>query len=344
MEAAQDHKQIWSALSERSGFPEPYLGGKATTYRRWSGTYAHQLVREDIRDLTGVKSIMDMETLYVLLPSRVGSPISIPSLARDLRVSYNFVKNWLSAFERFFLSFRISPWTKKISRAVQKESKVYLWDSPRIEDPAARFENMVALELWRATSAWNNMGHGSFSLHYIKNKEQQEVDFLVVEGREPFLLIETKLSDSQPSPVLKKFQQHAESLGPPFRGGPISSVKLSLLLSSCALPDYGEGIGENGQDELVLLSSRCLLTLDDAIQSKKNDLEEFHRVAGKHGGMGSDGSYVGPLHLLQGLFDPGIVQIPEPQVHILCYDWSLLERSSRKPHDRERNFLPDQFP
>ncbi len=207
MEAAEDRKQIWSALSERSGFPEPYLAGKATTYRRWSGTYSHQLIREDIRDLTGVKSILDMETLYLLLPSRVGNPISIPSLARDLRVSYNSVKNWLAAFERFFLSFRISPWTKKISRAVQKESKVYLWDSPRIEDPAARFENMVALELWRATSAWNDMGHGRFSLHYIKNKEQQEVDFLVAEGGKPFLLIEAKLSDSQPSPVLKKFQR-----------------------------------------------------------------------------------------------------------------------------------------
>lgn len=207
MEEAEERKRIWSALSQRSGFPEPYLAGKATTYRRWSRTYAQQLVREDIRDLTGVKSVLDMETLYLLLPSRVGSPISIPSLARDLKVSYNSVKNWLSAFERFFLSFSVSPWTRKISRAIQKERKVYLWDSPRIEDPAARFENMVALELWRAVSAWNDTGYGDFSLHFIKNKEQQEVDFLVAEGRKPLLMIEAKLSDPEPSQALKKFQQ-----------------------------------------------------------------------------------------------------------------------------------------
>jgi hypothetical protein len=164
-------------------------------------------VREDIRDLTGIKSVQDMESLYLLLPSRVGSPVSIPSLARDLKVSYNSVKNWLSVFERFFLSFSVSPWTRKISRAIQKERKVYLWDSPRIEDSAARFENMVALELWRALSAWNDMGYGDFSLHFIKNREKQEVDFLVVEGRKPVLLIEAKLSDPEPSPALKKFQQ-----------------------------------------------------------------------------------------------------------------------------------------
>jgi predicted AAA+ superfamily ATPase len=206
MANAQVNKETWSGLSQMSGFPEPYLAARKTTYRRWSNTYSQQLIREDIRDLTGIKSAVDLETLYFLLPSKVGSPISVPSLARDLKVSYNSVRNWLSIFERFFLTFSIGPWTRKISRTIQKERKVYLWDSPRIKDPAARFENMVALELWRGVNAWNDMGYGTFSLHFIKNKEQQEVDFLIAEGGEPFLLIEAKLSDEQPSPALKKFQ------------------------------------------------------------------------------------------------------------------------------------------
>ena len=65
---------------------------------------------------------------------------------------------------------------------------------------------MVALELWRAVSAWNDQGYGMFSLHFIKNKEQQEVDFLIAEGGEPFLLVEAKLSYTEPSSALKKFQ------------------------------------------------------------------------------------------------------------------------------------------
>lgn len=206
MERADELKEIWSGLSELSGFPEPYLAGKTTTYRRWSNTYSQQLIREDIRDLTGVKSVADMETLYILLPSKAGSPISIPSLARNLKVSYNSVRSWLSVFERFFLTFSISPWTKRVARAIQKERKVYLWDAPRIKEPAARFENMVALELYRAVTAWNDMGYGSFSLHFIKNKEQQEVDFLIANEHEPLILIEAKLSDTEPSPALKKFQ------------------------------------------------------------------------------------------------------------------------------------------
>jgi len=206
MERHSELRELWSRLSQLSGFPEPYLSGKETTYRRWSHTYAQQLIREDIRDMTDIKSIRDMETLYMLLPTKIGSPLSTPSLARDLKVSYNSVQNWLSVFERFFLLFSIYPWTTKIARAIQKERKVYLWDSPRIQDEAARFENMVALELYRAVIAWNDMGYGTFSLHFIKNKEQQEVDFLVARDRKPFLLVEAKLSDDQPTAALRKFQ------------------------------------------------------------------------------------------------------------------------------------------
>ncbi len=198
--------KIWKKLSTLSGFPEPYLSGKETSYRRWSNTYSRQLIREDIRDLTGVKSIIEIETLYMLLPSKIGSPISATSLSRDLKVSYNSIQSWLSIFETFFMTFSITPWTKKVSRAIQKERKVYLWDTPRIKADAARFENMVALELYRAVSAWNDMGYGTFLLHFIKNKEHQEVDFLISNENEPFLLIETKLSEKIPSKALVKFQ------------------------------------------------------------------------------------------------------------------------------------------
>ena len=207
MEEKEKLREIWSRLSTLSGFPEPYLSGRTTTYRRWTNAYSQQLIREDIRDLTGIKSIGETELLYLLLSSKVGSPISVPSLAGDLRVSYNSIRNWLSVFERFFLIFSIGPWTHKIARAIQKERKIYLLDSPKIKEPSARFENMVALELWRAVTSWNDMGYGSFSLHFIKNKEQQEVDFLIAQERKPFLLVEAKLSDMEASPALKKFQR-----------------------------------------------------------------------------------------------------------------------------------------
>lgn len=207
MEGLSEVRAIWDNLSELSGFPEPYLSGRKQTYRRWSGTYANQLIREDIRDVVEIKSVTDIENLYLLLPSKTGSPLSSASLSEDIGVSYNSIRNWLSVFERFFLVFSIPTWTEKISRAILKERKYYLWDYPGIKNPAARFENMVAAELWRAVNLWTDMGHGSFTLHFVKNKEKQEVDFLIANNREPILLIEAKLNDITPSKSLQNFQK-----------------------------------------------------------------------------------------------------------------------------------------
>ncbi|MEI6670095.1 MAG: ATP-binding protein [Acidobacteriota bacterium] len=197
----------WEQLETLSGFPEPYLNGRISSYRRWSATYGQRIVREDIRDATGIRSVADVETLFNLLPSRVGNPLSLPSLARDLRLAYTTVQSWLSIIERFYLTFSLTTWTERIARAIQKERKVYLFDVPRVKDPAARFENQVALELWRAVSCWNAMGAGEFSVHFVRNKEHQEVDFLVANDREPVLLVEAKLADERPTEALLKIQR-----------------------------------------------------------------------------------------------------------------------------------------
>ena len=66
---------------------------------------------------------------------------------------------------------------------------------------------MVGLEFLRAVEAWNDHGWGKFSLHYLRNKDKQEVDFLIAENNRPFLLVETKLSDDQPAANLLAFQK-----------------------------------------------------------------------------------------------------------------------------------------
>jgi predicted AAA+ superfamily ATPase len=198
---------IWEALGRFSGFPEPFLRGTEALWRRWSRNYCQQLLREDVRDLVALRSVAEVEALFSLLPHKVGAPLSMNGLAEDLRVAHPTVTSWLEMFERFYLAFRIPPWTPRIARAIQKERKLYLFMPPLIEESGPRLENQVALELWRALHVWNDLGLGTFSLHYVRNKEKQEVDFLLAEGRRPLVLIEVKQSESQPPGALVKMQR-----------------------------------------------------------------------------------------------------------------------------------------
>lgn len=197
----------WRRLGSFSGFPEPYQRAEPAAYRRWSATYRSRVVYEDIRDLSGVKAIAELETLFALLPERVASLCSIPALAEDLKAAYNTVKAWLDVLERFYLTFSITPWTRTVVRATQKARKVYLLDPAAIADPGPRFENLVALELHRAVSTWSDAGLGAFRLHFVRDKSKAEVDFLISEGRRPWLLVEAKRTDTEVAPALARFQR-----------------------------------------------------------------------------------------------------------------------------------------
>jgi uncharacterized protein len=198
--------EIWNCLKEFSGFPEPFSKSEKDFYRIWSTTYHHQLLREDIRNFSQIRNMDQVEILFSLLPEKIGSLLSLNNLAQTLSASYESIKNWLDLFEHFFLIFRISPWKKSISRAIIKEKKLYLFDYAYIENKSLLFENMIAVELFRGVSNWNNLGVGKFSLHFVRNKEKEEVDFLIVKNGKPFLLIECKLSDTNVSKSLVKFQ------------------------------------------------------------------------------------------------------------------------------------------
>jgi hypothetical protein len=206
MERHRELRELWRGLCELSGFPEPHLAGRETAYRRWSNAYAEQLIREDMRDLTAIKALAELETLYHLLPAQVGQPLSVPALASGLQVAYNTVGSWLATLQRFCTVFSLSPWSRGVPRAIREGQKVYLADVPRVKDAAARFENAVAIELLRAVTSWTELGFGRFSVHFIRTKDQQEVDFVLVEDGRPLLLVDAALEAQQPSPALIKFQ------------------------------------------------------------------------------------------------------------------------------------------
>jgi predicted AAA+ superfamily ATPase len=208
--AERTRRQTWEHLARWSGFPEPFLKGQDDFYTLWSRQYLRQIIREDIVSLAAVQKVGQMELLLSLLPTKVGSPLALHNLAGDLGVSFDSVKSWLGVFESFFLAFQVSPWTRKVARAILKEKKVYLLNPALVAETGARFENQVAVELWRAVHAWSEAGLGDFSLHYVRTKDGLEVDFLIAERQRPLLLVEAKQGDAEPAAPLLKLQSQLQ--------------------------------------------------------------------------------------------------------------------------------------
>lgn len=189
-----------------TGFPEPMFAARETNLRRWRRSRRDLVLREDLRDLTRIRELGLVDHLVELLPERVGSLLSVNALREDLGVAFATAKSWLETLARLYFLFELRPFAGRLARTLRREAKVYLFDPSAIEDSGARFENVVALHLLKLVDAWNDLGHGDFTLGFVRDKEQREVDFLIADRRQPLLLVEAKLTDSRPSPALRYFR------------------------------------------------------------------------------------------------------------------------------------------
>lgn len=198
--------EIFTRLLTVGGFPEPFLKGTQRYYNRWKRSHIDLILREDLITLSGVRDIQSIETLIELLRSRVGSPVSASSLARDLQKSPSTIRHWLTLLEDLYVIFKISPHHKNIARALLKEPKYYFYDNGMVlGDNGVKLENLVACALLKAIQFEQDVNGNSYGLHYIRNKEGQEIDFLILKDDKPYELIEVKWKSASLSPNFKKF-------------------------------------------------------------------------------------------------------------------------------------------
>jgi len=193
-------------LLNLGGFPEPFLSGNEITAARWRISHLDIILRQDLLDLEQVRSIRNLELLLELLKTRVGSPISQQSLAEDLQVDQKTIKRWLEILESLYIIFPVSPYSKNITRGISKMKKYYFYDNGQVEgDNGAKLENLVACGLLREIDFSKDMYGRKLQLHYLRNREGNEIDFLVTERDTVILLAEVKWSDDQVSKAFKIF-------------------------------------------------------------------------------------------------------------------------------------------
>lgn len=200
--AAADFEALWL----HGGFPEPFLKRDTRFSHRWQSLRLEQLVREDIRNLTQIQQIDQLELLVRLLADRSAHQLIYGNLAAEVRVSIDTVRRWVDVLRNLHLGFLVRPWFKNVSRSLRKEPKWFLRDWASIENPGDKAKTFVACHLLKAVDAWNDMGLGKFDLGYLRNKEKQEVDFVVVRDGKPWFLAEIKQRAESISETLSYYQ------------------------------------------------------------------------------------------------------------------------------------------
>ncbi|MBI3817246.1 MAG: ATP-binding protein [Planctomycetes bacterium] len=195
-------------LLKFGGFPEPLFAQNEQTWRRWQREHRARVVHEDIVSLERISEVSRIDLLVSLLPERVGSPVSLANLSRDLQVSHETVARWISILESLYVCFRLSPHGFSKTQSVKKEQKLYLWDWSLCADPGSRFENMTACALLKYCHFIEDTEGYSMDLRYLRHREGKEVDFIVLRDKKIECIVECKLGETRVAPQLLYFRKH----------------------------------------------------------------------------------------------------------------------------------------
>ena len=234
-------EEALARLLERGGFPEPMLDTERQGADRWRRQYIDGLVREDVLEFSRIQQLTSMRLFVDLLRHRVGSPLSLASMARDLAVSPPTLRNYLGILQALFVVFAVHPWHRNIARSVLQQPKIYFFDTGLVQgDEGVRFENLTACHLLKHAQ-WQQDALGrECALHYLRTKDGAEVDFALSDGERLTGLIECKWADPAPHRALLRFAgelpaahavQLVRSLRQPEQRGPVQIARAADWLA-----------------------------------------------------------------------------------------------------------------
>ena len=94
-----------------------------------------------------------------------------------------------------------------MARAANKEKKLYMWDWSLVENPAARFENIVASHLLKYCHFHYDRDGEKMELCFYRDSNKREIDFIVMKDRRPVFAVECKTGENDLSDNIKYFSK-----------------------------------------------------------------------------------------------------------------------------------------
>ena len=214
------YKQQWDTyeIIANGSFPRLHQAGLRPD--RFYNGYIQTYVERDVRSLINIKDLSRFQQFLILLAGRVGQILNYNSLANDVGVSGQSIKNWINVLKASFIVFELQPFSENIKKRVIKSPKLYFTDTGLIchllgietpeqasRDPlrGSLYENLVILEILKS---YYNAGKRA-QLYFYRDTHGNEVD-LVLKRQRKLIPVEIKSAATYSPHFLKNIQKFKE--------------------------------------------------------------------------------------------------------------------------------------
>ena len=249
-----DSKADFVQACLRGSFPE-LVTDQARNTQRWYGGYLQTYLERDIRMLYDIGSLREFERTLQLLAARCSQSLNYSTIARDIGVSVNTIKRWVSILEACRLIYLLPPYFRNLSSRIVKSPKVYFLDAGLVsyltglETEAHLFKGPMAGALFENYCIQEAVKH-SFArgrpprFCYLRTQNGFEIDFIAVGSGGKIFPAEFKLTQSPKTKMAAPLERFITDLEPEYsEGGALVSITdqsapLTRNVTHLTVPDF----------------------------------------------------------------------------------------------------------
>jgi len=215
-------RELFIKACMRGAFPEVLLNNAIET-ETWYSSYTQTYLERDIRSLYNIGDLMSFNRFMTLCAARTGQIMNMSSISKELGVSVNTVKTWLSVLEASNIIFILPPYYSNIGKRLIKGFKIYFFDIGYVcyltgikteemifNGPLAGqlFENFILMEMFKK---YFNSGIRPRAW-FLRTSDKQEVD-LLIESKQKLYPFEIKLTMTPTSKMAVDMEKAIIPLG-----------------------------------------------------------------------------------------------------------------------------------
>lgn len=186
------YKEIWETI-HRGSMPELHVN-QEMDWQMFYGAYTKTYIERDVRELTQVGDEVKFLKFITFMAASTGQLLNLASVSRNIGISQPTAHRWLSILQTSNLVYLLQPYSNNVTKRAIKTPKVYFldtglaayltrWNTPDVLQNGAMagafFETFVIAEIIKS---YFNAGILEPPLYFYRDKEQNEIDLLIVEN------------------------------------------------------------------------------------------------------------------------------------------------------------------
>lgn len=206
----------------KGGFPELYEKPEIDPHL-WYSSYLATYLERDVRNILNIGNLRDFNRFLRATASRTGQILSYSELARDIGITPNTAKNWISVLQASGQILLLEPYYRNLGKRLIKSPKLYMCDTGLaaflmgFEKYDDLLRHPVSGALWETHVVMQVVRHfyargRRVPLWYWRTVQGAEVDLLIEKGGE-FIAIETKSTENPDNKSLKGIQSLQKMYG-----------------------------------------------------------------------------------------------------------------------------------